>query len=307
MPDASASIRTLLIFRRRPARRKARKAAQIEAVSLLRDLGAQPEAGGPLSEQKGIFWLSLPVDSVPQAVERLPWLGYSDRVDGLEALPTKTSDSVKWRGEHYRVVRLYTSDEDALREQAPDRRRFALENTEGEVRDVTGYRGDGGQMSKRGLPVIDARLLVNLVYTPAADAILLDPFAGVGGILIEAVASGFNVLSGDIDPVLRFGLTNTGALHCVLDAAHLPFADHSIDAIATEPPYDDEALETVSAALVEMARVLKPGGRIAMLCLAPQAPALRTLAESAGIFPLLDASIDRKGLSCIALVWEKPV
>lgn len=300
-------MQTLLIFHRRTARRKAHEAALLEAESLLRDLGAQRQAGGPLGDQKGIFWLSLPAESLPQAVERLPRLGYSDRVNGLEALPAKTSDSVKWRGAHYRVVNLYQSDEEELREQAPDRRTFALENAEGEVRDVIGYRGDGGQFSKRGLPVIDARLLVNLVYTPAEDAILLDPFAGVGGVLIEAAASGFYVLSGDIDPALRFGLTNTGASHCVLDAAYLPFADQSIDAIATEPPYDAEALDTVAAALLEMARVLKPGGRIAMLCLTPQAPTLRQRAHSAGIFPLLDASIDRKGLSCTAFVWEKPV
>jgi hypothetical protein len=298
-------METLLIFHLRTARRKAREAALFEAESLLRDLLVQRESGGPLSEQKGVFWLSLPADQLSTAIERLPRLGYSAAIDGLEPLHGKTSDSVKWRGRHYLIAKLYESDEKALREQAPDRRSFALQTSDGEVRDVVGYRGDGGQLSKRGLPVIDARLLVNLVYRSNEGALLLDPFAGVGGVLIEAIASGFHVLSGDIDPVLRFGLANTGAAHCVFDAVRLPYPDNSIDGIATEPPYDLEALYTVAAALAEMVRVLRDGGRIAMLCVPSQAPVLCQEAERLGLTPLLDSPIDRKGLPCVVLVWEK--
>jgi hypothetical protein len=298
--------RTLLIFHRRTARRKAHDAALLEAETLLADLGVQRETGGPLSDQKGVFWLSLPVAELNAAVERLPRLGYSDAVDGLESLTAKTADSVKWRGGHYEVARLYEADEDALREQAPDRRRFALQTSTGDVRDVTGYRGDGGQLSKRGLPVIDARLLVNLVYTAEPGTRLLDPFAGVGGILIEAVASGFQVLSGDLDPVLRFGLRNTGAAHCVFDARQLPYADNTLDVIATEPPYDPQALDAVAATLGEMARVLKPDGRITMLCVPSQASTLRQQGDVLGLVSLLDSPIDRKGLPCVILLWQKP-
>lgn len=300
-------METLLIFHRRTARRKAHEAALLEAETLLADLGVQRETGGPLSNQKGVFWLSLPMEHLNIAVERLPRLGYSDAVDGLEPLPSKTADSVKWRGGHYRVIRLYEADENVLREQAPDRRRFALQMSDGEVREVTGYRGDGGQLSKRGLPVIDARLLVNLVYTAQPDARLLDPFAGVGGVLIEAIASGYRVLSGDLDHVLRFGLRSTGAAHCVFDAVQLPYAENSIDAIATEPPYDPEALDSVAAALHEMARVIRPGGRIAMLCVPSQSPTLRQRGDDLRLNCLLDSPIDRKGLPCVILLWQKPL
>jgi SAM-dependent methyltransferase len=298
-------METLLIFHLRTARRRARVAALFEAESLLRDLDVQREVGGPLSDQKGVFWLSLPAVQLDAAIERLPRLGYSEAVDGLELLPAKTTASVKWRGDHYHVVRLYESDEKALREGAPDRRSFALQTSDGEVRDIVGYRGDGGHLSKRGLPVIDARLLVNLVYTPQSGALFLDPFAGVGGVLIEALTSGFQTLSGDIDPVLRFGLANTGAEHSVFDGTSLPYPDSSLNAIATEPPYDPEALNTIVAALAEMTRVLKPAGRIAILCVHSQAPQLRDKANTLGLYCLLDSPVDRKGLPCVVLVWEK--
>lgn len=146
-------------------------------------------------------------------------------------------------------------------------------------------------------------MLVNLVST-TAGATFLDPFAGAGGAVLEALASGYRVLSCDIDPSLRHGLRALGAAHCVVDARRLPFAWNSIDGIATEPPYEAEADEAVVMALGEMARVLRPGGRIALLCAEGQAGALRGRAESLGLRAFHDASIDRKGTPCAVLAWE---
>jgi tRNA G10 N-methylase Trm11 len=170
------------------------------------------------------------------------------------------------------------------------------------VRAVRGYRGSSEPGSRRALPVEDARMLVNLVE--GAPGFFLDPFAGAGGIAREAIRHGRTVFSGDIAPALRFGLTGLGARHCLADARALPFPDETFAAIATEPPYDSEAMEMICAAAREMGRVLKPGGRLAMLCALEQREWLRS-AVPEDLTSFLDAPIDRKGTPCAALAWVK--
>ncbi|TMD71378.1 MAG: methyltransferase domain-containing protein [Chloroflexi bacterium] len=85
----------------------------------------------------------------------------------------------------------------------------------------------------------------------------------------------------------------------------LPFPDETFDAIATEPPYHEEATPVVVEALDELYRVLKKGRRLAMLCAASQADALRRQAAALGLRAVLDAAIDRKGLDVVVLVWLK--
>src|SRR5262245_281380 len=170
----------LLLFYLREARRKARAAGVAEALSLLHDLQATAPESGPLSERGGLFWISLPTEVLDQARERLPRLGYTEAVDLLERTTStrrkSSDDRVRWRGEDYKLVRMYEEEPEAMREQAPDRRVFLFESAAGEVRPVKGYRGDGKPLSRRALPVYDARLLVNLVHSPRGG-IFLDPFA----------------------------------------------------------------------------------------------------------------------------------
>jgi hypothetical protein len=331
----------LLIFRIRKARLKARKLAIVEALALLADLGATAASGGPLSEQPGVFWIGLPGEAVENALPRLPRLGYSESVHYLDPVadgrvgsrtaPTKTNNTY-WRGKNYQLIPLYIEDTDSAREHAPDRRVFVLATPTGEARPVRGYRGDGQALSRRGLPVYDARLLVNLAlakgnwermayvgahgraplqeHTPSqfisqTVPVFLDPFAGIGGIVLEALASGCHVLSLDVDPALRLGLAHFGAANVVGDARSLPYPDSSIDAIATEPPYDDEATPIVVQSLTEMARVLKPDGKLAVLCTEAQAAPLREQAAHLPLERWLDAGIDRKGLACALLAWRK--
>jgi SAM-dependent methyltransferase len=305
----------LLIFYLRPARRKARSVAIAEALSLLQDLHAVAPGGGPLSEQGGLFWVALPADAVQSAINRMPGLGYTYAIDLLEPAQEKQSPSehrkhisqrrgVHWQGKPYHLIRVYEEDAEAMRARAPDRRVFLLETHEHEVRAVQGYRGDGQAFSRRGLPVYDARLLVNLVFA-GEGTYFLDPFAGIGGIVIEALASGCIVVSSDRDPALRHGLAHLGAQHHVADARRLPFAAEVFDAIATEPPYDEQAMPILIEALHEMYRVLKTGGRLALLCAASQAEELRREAGGLGLKSYLDSVIDRKGLEVVVLAWEK--
>jgi tRNA G10 N-methylase Trm11 len=135
--------------------------------------------------------------------------------------------------------------------------------------------------------------------------VLVDPFAGVGGLVIEAVARGCRVVSCDADRSLRYGLTLLGASHVVADARRMPFATATFDALATEPPYEPEVTQTVVDAMHEGARVLRRGGRIAMLCAASQSKALRRAAMGLPLALLHEEPLDRKGLECTILAWKK--
>ncbi len=200
-------------------------------------------------------------------------------------------------------MRVYEEDTQITRESAPDRRFFLYQSKEGAVRSVKGYRGSGEPLARRALPVYDARLVTNLVFSPS-PGLLLDPFAGAGGIALEALATGWRVLTIDNDPSLRFGLAALGADHILGDAAFLLLAGGSVDAVATEPPYHPAALSAVVHAFREMRRVVKPGGKIAMLSSQQQASALRSF-QGESLELQADVAIDRKGPPTVVLLWEK--
>lgn len=297
-----------LIFHVRPSRKKARKAAIAEALVLLGDLGASSPIGGPMSEVSGVFWITLPPASLEMAILRFAGLGYSYAVERvIHIIYSDTAvlhQSIRWRGQNWRLEPIYREDELVFRHLAPDRRTFLLE-CEGEVRPVCGYRGGGGPLNRRGLPPEDARLLVNLAAVPGGS--LLDPFAGSGGVAISALLRGLTVITCDLDPVVRYGLSHISGRHLLADASRLPFASGSLDAIATEPPYSPDADTIVCKAIAEGARSLKSGGRLAMLCAQSQTEALRKAAILAGLFLLLDCPINRKGTACTVLCWQKRI
>lgn len=301
-----------LIFHLRLARQKAKSVGVHEALSLLRDLNPQAPVGGPLADQGGVFWITLPQNTLDLALRRLSRLGYTTAVDLLEPLPNgskrqrmkkQSPDTITWRGQRHRLVRVFEEDATEARESAPDRRTFIFATGDGQIRPIQGYRGSSGDLSHRALPVCDARMLANLALRDDSDS-LLDPFAGTGGILLEA-PSDSRTLSGDIDPALRHGLRNLVTLHCLSDAAQLPYSDNSIPAVATEPPYHPDTIQKVADSLAEMFRVLKPGGRIAMLCASHQGDLLRQAALRFDLELHLDSPINRKGTECAVLVWEK--
>ncbi|HET6387447.1 MAG TPA: methyltransferase domain-containing protein [Armatimonadota bacterium] len=307
-PDLQTETDRLLILHLRPARRKALPCAAAEALSLLGDLRAAQARGGPLSERGGVFWMTVPEGRLDEAIERLPRLGFTMAVDQLApwsgARGKGSPDPVRWRGTDYALRRCYEEDSATAREAAPDRRLFALEESGGEIRLIRGYRGDSGPLSRRGLAVCDARLLVNLSGA-RAGLTLLDPFAGIGGIVLEAVASGCRALSVDIDPRLRPGLERLGAVHLVADARSIPYPSGTVDAIATEPPFDETAADAVMAALSEMARLLKVSGNLAMLAAEAQAGLLRDTARSLTLEPWLDTPLNRKGMNCRVFAWRR--
>jgi hypothetical protein len=308
----------LFVFHIRESRVKAKVPAVLEALSLWRLFEPVPLISGPLAEKRGVFWIALDPQYVSVATPLLPRLGYSFAVDQIQEKNSgkdvngehrnDENASIKWRGVQYGFRRVYEENRESFRHRAVDRRIFLLENVAGEVQPVRGYRGDGGALNRRGLPVEDARLLVNLVSPKikiSKDLAFLEPFAGTGGIVIEALDAEYNVVSVDVDKRLRHGLKALGAFHVQADATHLPWRDSTFTAIATEPPYHDGNPSMLLTAFDELYRVLEPGGRISMLVAQWQAKSLLEHSALRNTRILLASQIDRKGTPVAVLVWEK--
>jgi len=151
-----------------------------------------------------------------------------------------------------------------------------------------------------------ARVIVNLSEVRAGE-ILLDPFCGTGGILMEASAIGARAVGVDIQQEMAIGACKNikfyglNAEFIVGDAQELPIRDESVDAIATDFPYGRSSFVSPtqdpkqrnsstantattpphlrrlwSSALEEMNRVLKPGRKAVVVSHAPLFPLLRS-------------------------------
>ncbi len=138
-----------------------------------------------------------------------------------------------------------------------------------------------------------ARCMVNLARTPRGGT-LLDPFCGVGGILIEAGLIGAKPVGIDIDGRLidgaRRNLGEVGVRDYWLsvgDATELSL-EEKVDAIATDPPYGRQATtggseleELYGRTLPGLAQVLK---RRRYLCItSPLGFELEEIAGGAGL------------------------
>ena len=122
-----------------------------------------------------------------------------------------------------------------------------------------------------------ARAIVNLCEI-RTDDLVLDPFCGTGGILLEAGMIRARVLGIDVQESMVRGadmnLRSHGFEYQLAsgDACNLPLKDGSIDAVVTDPPYGRSAVvmaESVESlyknALLEIYRVMKAGGRAVVL------------------------------------------
>jgi hypothetical protein len=278
----------------------------MEMVHVLRNLNAAAASGGPCSEIGGVFWVDVPEAALGQAQSLFPRLGYTVGIDlPVPAHGGRSARSVRWRKRYYELHRIYEEQEETYRSQAPDCSEFLLAGEDGTTRRVRGYRGNSQPGQRRGLPVCDARLLVNLVSPSRGNGRLLDPFAGAGSVVRHAVTSGLETYSTDIDPRLALGLADLGSCHCVADARQLPFPAGFFDAIATEPPYDQTEGNVAAQGIPGLSRLLKSSGRMSMLLADWQTEEALMAGEQVHMKSLVSCRIDRKGLACTAVVWEK--
>ena len=199
----------LLLFTIRKQRTKSRQLAIAETLALLNDLKPDVLPGGPKGDMPGVFWMTLDEQHMAEAILRFPRLGLSYIVETLEPIPESqwrrnTPTLVRWRGEPFKIVRLYQESAEFMVRHSPNERTFYLDAPEG-IRKVKGYRGPRG---KRALQAYDAQLLLNLLGY-AEDSFVLDPFAGAGNIIEAGQRFGYSTFSIDIDPVLRYGLKGT--------------------------------------------------------------------------------------------------
>lgn len=136
-----------------------------------------------------------------------------------------------------------------------------------------------------------ARCMVNLSRAKKGRT-LLDPFCGVGGILLEAASIGCHVVGCDVNSRMalssvmnlkHYGFESLGIV--LTDAARLPIL--KVDAIATDPPYGTAAStlrrgirRILLDFLPEAARILSPGSCAAVA--APKGAGLAEAAEDSG-------------------------
>lgn len=143
-----------------------------------------------------------------------------------------------------------------------------------------------------------ARALVNLTQARAGE-VLLDPFAGTCGILIEACLIGLMGVGVEVQHRLVKGaLCNLQGLDCSLmlgDAKRLPLRGSSIDAAVLDTPYGRSAKIMarskellIQESLGELFRVIRPGRRMAIVADGP----IEGLIEAAG-FVVLQKHTDR--------------
>ena len=121
-----------------------------------------------------------------------------------------------------------------------------------------------------------ARCMVNLTGIKEGD-LVLDPFCGTGGILIEAGIMGARVVGADIDERMVEG-TIKNLNYCGIKDYEIFQADarnielpYQVNAIATDPPYGisastggEESENLYAKSLITMENLLKDEGRLCM-------------------------------------------
>ena len=153
---------------------------------------------------------------------------------------------------------VYVQDEEARLKASPHNRAFLIEK-DGTLIEAKGHK------FHRGLSPLDAKFMLNIAQL-APDMLIFDPFAGFGGIVLEAKERRLNIVASDIDVILSPGLKNaSGGKSVICDASHLPFSTALFDAVVTEPSFHQRHRQSTLNSLPEIRRVLKPHGSMVLL------------------------------------------
>jgi SAM-dependent methyltransferase len=152
------------------------------------------------------------------------------------------------------------------------------------------YRREAGFVAELGRPLFD-------LLHPAAGDSILDLGCGDGRLTAELAATGARVVGCDlaVEQVVDARRRNLDAV--VADAARLPFAARSFDAVLSNAAL--HWMRDSAAVLAETARVLRPGGRFV--------GELGGAGNVAAIVGVIAAAMARRGLDVAAVFpWTFP-
>lgn len=283
------------------------EAASAEVFAVLAALGATERKRFPGRMR---MWFDLEVEREQRLVELGPWLGYTKAIARITRLFGEGIGYIERRRHSGRIPAgdfrrgddilryepLWIADDDRRIARSPHQREFAFVIDGEVVRSRSKYR------LRRRLSVCDARFLLNLAQVKPGD-VLVEPFAGIGGIVIEGKQRGIDVIYGDIDESLRIGLGELGAGWCAIwDAQALPLRDACADVIVTEPPFEESRHGAVVRAVPELFRVLRPGGRMSLLVNEPMAVEIKAVARNSRMAVREQYIVRRQGRISQALV-----
>ncbi len=228
--------------------------------------------------------LSLPPDRVGTLAADL---GYTEAILHLRYEPYYGEDICpiergRWftgwvREQEQKVYQteVYVQDAEALLAVSPNRRTF-------EIHQNDGRRLAFGHRAHRALSPLDARFLMNIAAPEPTD-VILDPFAGYGGLVSEAKRRGHRISASDSDKSLSPGLSALEPDAClVADARSLPFPTGHFDLIVTEPPFRSVYRQDVVDSLTELHRVVGSGGKMILLVARNMCQDILTALENAG-------------------------
>jgi len=302
---------TILICALRNSRIRCKQLAIIEMSSVLEAYEGVFITNCPLASVKGKIAFWVPNVNLPDLPGVLATVGYCDRfytasfreIEEHQAVSFKGQNLFVWKKRNFWVRDFFCQSQKTYLAQSSHNRPFRIFSNGG-VKDVTGYRGNGSDMGRRALPIEDCRCLLHLAF-PRTKSSLLDPFAGGGGILFAAsvAALSLELFSADIDEVVAPGLEMYSSRHFCGDSTYLDFGGLLFDMVVTEIPFSREATEMVLSALINIGSHLKNDGRFVLMCAQHQSQSIRTHLNDMGYFEYLFYSVNRKGTDVDILAY----
>ncbi|MDR0301359.1 MAG: hypothetical protein LBI04_03495, partial [Treponema sp.] len=265
----------VILCKIRNSRIKAKKIAILEMIFLQTDSGALFIKNGPLGDIKGLVSFLCPKNNLGYFKDRLKFLGYFDIFYILDFNNLETKKNINlysinplvWKGKKFSIERFFSQNKKIYEEQSPHNRMFRIYDNNGEIKEVCGYRGDGSEFGSRALPVEDARCMVNLSQ-PGKNKKMIDPFAGAGGIIYQFkyIVPDGNMISVDIDPILKPGLEYYGAAHYIKNASGICLTANSFNSVITEVPFSVNALDDINNALRQLSSFISKDGVFIIMC-----------------------------------------
>jgi hypothetical protein len=285
---------SIIVCHIRNSRLKAKRVAILELYTALIPLEGVFLVNGPFSDIKGTVCFLIKKPFINKLENILNGIGYSDAFKQI-IFVQEAENTYVWKKRKFITKNILNQNRGVYDAQSSHNRPFLIMGKDGQRNLIKGYRGDGGLLGRRALPVEDARVLVNLAIPAYMDS-MIDPFAGAGGIVCAAryINPDIKITTVDIDPVVAPGLAMYGDAHTISDAALVKLLE-KYNAVVTEVPFADEATASLLAGFDNIFSYLEPDGRVSVMCAARQFDAVCDYLQHKGMYVYCAYIINRKG------------